>query len=218
MITETETKTQIRVLIADDHPIFRQGLRHAFSEVSDMKVVGEAATVFEVLEKIRENSYDIVLLDVSMGGNNTLDTLKQMKIECPKLPVLVLSVFPEDHFAIRFIKSGASGYITKEEDPDTLMAAVRKIAKGGRYTSPELTEKLAFDFADQNKPPHEYLSDREYQVFGMLVTGKSLTKIAEKLSLSVKTISTHRTHILEKMKMSNNAQLIQYAIRDGLVQ
>jgi DNA-binding NarL/FixJ family response regulator len=214
----TETKTKIRILISDDHPIFRQGLKHAFSEMTDMLVAGEAATVHEILEKIREEEFDIVLLDISMGGQNTLDTLKQMKIDRPKLPVMILSVFPEDHFAIRFIKSGASGYMTKEEDPDTLMAAVRKVANGGRYTSPELTEKLAFDFADQNKPPHEYLSDREYQVFGMLVVGRSLTKIAEKLSLSVKTISTHRTHILEKMKMKNNAQLIQYSIRNGLVQ
>jgi len=218
MITEAEPINKIKILIADDHPIFRQGLKHAFSEVPDIDVLGEAATVFEVLKKIRSDSYDIVLLDVSMGEYNSLDTLKQMKIDCPKLPVLVLSVFPEDHFAIRFIKSGASGYMTKEEDPDTLMTAIRKIVKGGRYTSPELTEKLAFDFADQNKPPHEYLTDREYQVYRMLVSGKSLTKIAEKLSLSVKTISAHRTNILTKMKMKNNAQLIQYGIRSGLIQ
>tara|TARA_B100001123_G_C14787667_1_gene819130 strand:- start:42 stop:692 length:651 start_codon:yes stop_codon:yes gene_type:complete len=213
----TETKTQIKILIADDHPIFRQGLKHAFSGAPDMNVVGEAATVHEIFERIRENSCDIVLLDVSMGGQNTLDTLKQMKINFPKIPVLVLSVFPEEQFGIRFIKSGASGYLTKESDPDTLKTAIRKIYGGGRYTSLKLTEKLAFDFADMNKPLHEYLSDREYQVFVMLVSGKSLTRIAEKLSLSVKTISTHKTHILEKMKMKNHSQLIQYAIQNNLL-
>ena len=133
------------------------------------------------------------------------------------MPVLVLSVYPEDSFAVRFMKSGASGYLTKEEDPDRLIEAVRKVARGGKYTSAALKEKLAFDFADQDKPPHHYLSDREYEVFCMIVTGKSLTEIAKELSLSVKTIGTHRTHILDKMNMKNNARLVQYAIQNNLV-
>ena len=213
----TAEKNKIKILIADDHPIFRKGLKFALNQNSDMDVTGEVSNGIELLEKIRKEEYNLVLLDISMGGQNSLDTLKQLKIDKPKLPVLVLSVYPEDTFAVRFIRAGASGYLTKEEDSDILMMAVRKIAQGGRYTSTELTEKLAFDFAGQDKPPHEYLTDREYQVFTMIVNGKSLTKIGEDLGLSVKTIGTHRTHILEKMKMENNAQLIQYAILNKVI-
>ena len=213
----TAEKEKIRILIADDHPIFRQGLKFALTENSDMEVAGEVANGVDLLDKVRKEDFSVVLLDISMGGQNSLDTLKQLKIDKPKLPVLVLSVYPEDTFAVRFIKAGASGYLTKEEDSDILMTAIRKIAGGGRYTSPELTEKLAFDFAGQDKPPHEYLTDREYQVFTMIVQGKSLTKIGQDLGLSVKTIGTHRTHILEKMKMQNNAQLIQYAILNKII-
>ena len=213
----TAEKNKIKILIADDHPIFRKGLKFALNQNSDMDVTGEVSNGIELLDKIRKEEYNLVLLDISMGGQNSLDTLKQLKIDKPKLPVLVLSVYPEDTFAVRFIRAGASGYLTKEEDSDILMMAVRKIAQGGRYTSTELTEKLAFDFAGQDKPPHEYLTDREYQVFTMIVNGKSLTKIGEDLGLSVKTIGTHRTHILEKMKMENNAQLIQYAILNKVI-
>ena len=213
----TAEKERVKILIADDHPIFREGLKFALNENSDMEVTGEVSNGTDLLEKVRKGDYNVVLLDISMGGQNSLDTLKQLKINKPKLPVLVLSVYPEDTFAVRFIKAGASGYLTKEEDSDILMMAIRKIAAGGRYTSPELTEKLAFDFAGQNKPPHEYLTDREYQVFTMIVKGSSLTKIGQDLGLSVKTIGTHRTHILGKMKMQNNAQLIQYAILSKVI-
>tara|TARA_B100000686_G_scaffold353975_1_gene461932 strand:+ start:3004 stop:3651 length:648 start_codon:yes stop_codon:yes gene_type:complete len=214
IITE---KDKIRILIADDHPIFRQGLKFALNENEDMEVCGEAANGIELLEKVSEDNYSVVLLDISMGGQNSLDTLKQLKINKPKLPVLILSVYPEDTFAVRFIKAGAAGYLTKEKDSEILMGAIRKIASGGRFTSQELTEKLAFDFAGQTKPPHEYLTDREYQVFALIVQGNALTKIGQDLGLSVKTIGTHRTHILEKMKMQNNAQLIQYAILNKIV-
>lgn len=213
----TTTQDKIKILVADDHPIFRQGLKHVFSETRNMEVVDEAANGFDLLEKVRTHDYDVVLLDISMEGSNSLDTLKQLKIERPKLPVLVLSVYPEDSYAVRYIKSGASGYLNKEADLDVLIEAVQKVALGRKYASPALTEKLAFDFADQDKPPHEYLSDREYQVYCMIVVGKSLTEIARELSLSVKTIGTHRTHILEKMRMKNNAQLIEYAIRNKLI-
>lgn len=208
---------KINILIADDHPIFRQGLKHAFSETADLAVVGEASNGFEALEKIRSMDINVVLLDISMAGQSSLDTLKQIKVEKPKLPVLVLSVYPEDQCAVRFIRAGAAGYLTKESISDQLLDAVRKVATGGRYVSQTLTEKLAFDFADPEKRPHELLSDREFQVFCMIGGGKSLTQIGKDLSLSVKTVGTHRTHILEKMKMKTNAQLIQYAILNQLV-
>lgn len=217
MSERKDSNHKIRILIADDHPIFRQGLKHAFSETSDLEVAGEASNGSELLEKIRSGNYSVILLDISMAGKDSLDTLKQLKTERPKLPVLVLSVYPEDRFAVRFIRAGASGYLTKESVSDQLLDAVRKVARGGRYVSQALTEKLAFDFADHEKQPHEYLSDREYQVFCMIGAGKSLTEIGKELSLSVKTVGTHRTHILEKMKMKNNAQLIQYAILNSLV-
>lgn len=208
---------KIKILIADDHPIFRQGLKHAFSETSDLVVTAEASNGNEVLDKIRTMDLNVVLLDISMAEQSSLDTLKQMKIEKPKLPVLILSVYPEDQCAVRFIRAGAAGYLTKESISEKLLEAVRKVAGGGRYVSQALTEKLAFDFSDPEKRPHEYLSDREFQVFCMIGSGKSLTQIGKELSLSVKTVGTHRTHILEKMKLKNNAQMIQYAIHNNLV-
>ncbi|MBI4383786.1 MAG: response regulator transcription factor [Nitrospinae bacterium] len=216
-MSERKDSAKIKILIADDHPIFRQGLKHAFSDTPDLEVAGEASNGAELLEKVRTGAYHVVLLDISMGGKSSLETLKQLKVERPKMAVLVLSVYPEDQYAMRFIRAGASGYLTKESVSDQLMEAVRKVARGGRYVSHALTEKLAFDFADHEKLPHEYLSDREYQVFCMIGAGKSLTEIGKELSLSVKTVGTHRTHILEKMKMRNNAQLIQYAILNQLV-
>ena len=159
----------------------------------------------------------MVLLDIAMPGKSGLDLLKQLKSEYPKLPILVLSVYPEEQYAVRFIKAGASGYLTKESASEKLVEAIRKVADGGKYASQTITEKLAFDFSDYEKPLHERLSDREYQVFGMISVGKSLTEIGKELSLSVKTISTHRTRILEKMKMKKNAELIHYAITQNLI-
>ncbi len=213
----TQAIGKIKILVADDHPIFRQGLKNTFSETTDIEVVSEASDGNELLEKIKGEDASLVLLDITMAGKSSLDTLKQLKIEMPKLPVLVLSVYSEDHYAVRFIKAGASGYLNKESSPEILMEAVRKVASGGKYVSPELKEKLAFDFTNHDKQPHEFLSDREYQVFCMIGSGLSLTEIGKELSLSVKTIGTHRTHILEKMKLKNNAQLIQYAILNNLV-
>ncbi len=208
---------RIRILIADDHPIYRRGLKNAFAGTSEMKVVHEASNGHELLSAIRDIECDVVLLDISMAGMNSLDVLKQVKVERPKLPVLILSVYPEDAYAIRYIKVGASGYLNKESDLDLLIEAVRKVAKGGKYVSPSIMERLAFDFDKQDKAPHERLSDREYQVLCMIAQGISLTGIGNELSLSVKTIGTHRGHILEKMQMKNNAQLIQYAIIQKLV-
>jgi DNA-binding NarL/FixJ family response regulator len=213
----TEYKSKIKILIADDHPLFRQGLKNAFSETPDIEVVDEAENGNDVLGKVREHDLSLVLLDISMPGKGGLEVLKQLKSEHPKIPVLILSVYQENQYAIRFIKAGASGYLTKESSIDTLLDAVRKVAQGGNYASADITEKLAFDFLNIDKPLHELLSDREYQVFSMIATGKSLTEIGKDLSLSVKTISTHRTRILEKMKMKKNAELIHYAILHELI-
>jgi len=212
----TESKS-IKITIADDHPLFRRGLKHALEETNDIEVIGESSNGDELLSLIKDCKPGIILLDIAMPGKSGLDLLKQLKSEYPKLPILVLSVYPEEQYAVRFIKAGASGYLTKESASEKLVEAIRKVADGGKYASQTITEKLAFDFSDYEKPLHERLSDREYQVFGMISVGKSLTEIGKELSLSVKTISTHRTRILEKMKMKKNAELIHYAITQNLI-
>jgi DNA-binding NarL/FixJ family response regulator len=211
-------KTKIRVIIADDHPLFRRGLKNAFSETPDIEVVAEAENGDELLKKIPGIDINVVLLDVAMPGKNGLDLLKQLRDDRPKLRVLVLTVYPEEHYAVRYFKAGASGFITKESSTDQIYAAVRKVANGGKYASPEITEKLAFDFGKSDRPLHENLSDREHQVFIMLAEGESPTDIGKILSLSVKTISTHRSRILDKMQMKKNAELIHYAISHRLLQ
>jgi len=212
------TEKTIKIIIADDHPLFRRGLKHALEETPDIEVIGEASNGDSLLSMIKSDNLDMVLLDISMPGKSGLDLLKQLKSEHSKLPILILSVYPEEQYAVRFIKAGASGYLTKESAAEKLAEAIRKIAAGGKYASTAIIEKLAFDFSDSNKPLHETLSDREYQVFGMISIGKSLTEIGVDLSLSVKTISTHRTRILEKMKMKKNAELIHYAITRNLLE
>ena len=212
------TEKTIKIIIADDHPLFRRGLKHALEETPDIEVIGEASNGDSLLSMIKSDNLDMVLLDISMPGKSGLDLLKQLKSEYSKLPILILSVYPEEQYAVRFIKAGASGYLTKESAAEKLAEAIRKIAAGGKYASTAIIEKLAFDFSDSDKPLHETLSDREYQVFGMISIGKSLTEIGVDLSLSVKTISTHRTRILEKMKMKKNAELIHYAITRNLLE
>ena len=215
---KASTEKIIKIIIADDHPLFRRGLKHALEETPDIEVIGEASNGDNLLSMIKSNNLDMVLLDISMPGKSGLDLLKQLKSEYSKLPILILSVYPEEQYAVRFIKAGASGYLTKESAAEKLAEAIRKIAAGGKYASTAIIEKLAFDFSDSDKPLHETLSDREYQVFGMISIGKSLTEIGVDLSLSVKTISTHRTRILEKMKMKKNAELIHYAITRDLLE
>jgi len=212
------TKERIKLVIADDHPLFRRGLKNAFSETSDIEVIAEAENGDELLNKIKGLDLSIVLMDVAMPGIHGLDLLKKIREEYPKTPVLVLTVYPEEHYAVRFFKAGASGFIHKESSTDVIYAAVRKVARGGKFASPEITEKLAFDFGKTDRPLHENLSDREHQVFMMLAEGESPTEIGKKLSLSVKTISTHRSRILEKMQMKKNAELIHYAISNRLLQ
>ena len=211
-------KEKIKVIIADDHPLFRRGLKNAFSETPDIEVVDEAESGDDLLKKIPGSNLNVILMDVAMPGKTGLDLLKQLRDEQPKLPVLVLTVYPEEHYAVRYFKAGASGFITKESSTDQIYAAVRKVANGGKFASPEITEKLAFDFGKSDRPLHENLSDREHQVFMMLAEGESPTDIGKILSLSVKTISTHRSRILDKMQMKKNAELIHYAISHRLLQ
>jgi DNA-binding NarL/FixJ family response regulator len=208
----------IKILVADDHPIVRQGLKQILSEYPDMTVADEAGNGKEVLTKVGKKDFDIVLLDISMPGRNGLDILKELKTKKPKLPVLVLSIYPEDQYAVRVLKLGAAGYLTKESVPEELVAAIRKVARGRKYVSNSLAEKLASDLEiNAEKPLHENLSDREYQVMFMIASGKRLKEISEELSLSIKTISTYRSRIMDKMQMRNNAELIRYALQNGLV-
>jgi two-component system, NarL family, invasion response regulator UvrY len=208
-----------RILIADDHPIFRQGLKQILTAESDSVVVGESGNAHQVSQLVRKEHWDIVVLDISMPGRSGLDLLKQLKYEQPSLPVLILSAYPEDQYAVHALKAGAAGYMTKERAPRELIKAVRKILRGGKYVSESLAEKLAFNLeTDTEKPLHEALSDREYQVMRMIVLGKSLKEIAEQLCLSRKTISTYRARILEKMKMESNAELVRYAVQSRLIE
>lgn len=208
----------INVLIADDHPIVRQGLRQIVGETSDIVIKGEASNGDEVVEQVRSGQWDVVVLDLTMPGTHGLDLLKRLKTEHPQLRVLVLSIHPEDEYAVRLLRAGASGYLNKRSAGGQLVEAIRKVAQGGKYVSPTLAEKLAFELdVDSDKPPHEKLSDREFQVFCLIASGTTVTEIAEKLSLSVKTVSTYRSRVLEKMNMQRNAELTRYAIEHELV-
>jgi two-component system, NarL family, invasion response regulator UvrY len=208
----------IKILVADDHPVVRLGLKQLLSEIKDMTVADEATTGQEVLKKVAKNDYDVILLDISMPGRNGLDILHELRSKKPKIPVLVLSIYPEDQYAIRVLKIGAAGYLTKESVPEELITAIRKVAQGRKYISSTLAERLAAELEfDSEKPVHEYLSDREYQVLCLLASGKRLKDIADDLDLSIKTISTYRTRILDKMKMKNNAEMIRYALQNKLV-
>lgn len=208
----------IKILIADDHAIVREGLKQIIRETSDMVVADEASTAQEVLEKVWKNDYDVVLLDISMPGRSGLDILKQLKSQRPELPILVLTIHPEEQYAVRVLRAGASGYLTKESAPDELIKAIRKVSMGRKYVSSTLAEKLATEVdIVSEKPLHQALSDREYEVMCMIASGKTVKEIAEELCLSIKTISTYRSRILEKMKMKSNAELIHYAIQNRLV-
>ena len=208
----------IKVLIADDHPVVRQGLKQILAETRDIVVADEAASGQEVLKKIAKNDFDVILLDISMPGRNGLDILRDLKSKRPKAAILILSIYPEDQYAVRVLKLGAAGYLTKESVPEELINAIRKVAQGRKYISATLAEKLAVDLElNAEKPLHENLSDREYQVLCMIASGKRLKEIGDELSLSIKTISTYRTRILDKMKLRNNAELIRYALQNNLV-
>lgn len=208
----------IKVIIVDDHRIVREGLKQIISDTSDISVVDEASNGQEAINKIRNNDCDVLLLDISMPGRSGLEILKEIKNEWPKLSILILTMHPEEQYAVRVLRAGASGYLTKESAPDELIEAIRKVSDGGKYISSTLAEKLAFNLeVDTGKPFHQTLSDREFEVMCMISSGKTVTEIADEMSLSVKTISTYRTRILDKMRMKTNAELTYYSIKNDLV-
>jgi len=209
---------KIRILIADDHPIVREGYKKILMSQPDMDVTGEAGNGQEVLDLIQKKDFDLILLDISMPGRSGLEILKELKSQKPHLPVMILSIYPEEQYAVRAFRDGASGYLTKASTPKELIAAIRKVSLGGRYVSEALAEKLTYILhGDVEKTPHEKLSDREYQVMLLIASGKTVTQIAEELCLSVKTISTYRRHILEKMQFATNAEITMYAIQNKLL-
>lgn len=208
----------IKVFIADDHAIVRKGLKQILSETTDMSVTAEASSGEEALKKIANNKFDIVLLDISLPGRNGLDILRQIKKEKPKLPVVILSVYTEEQYAVSAIEAGASGYLTKESAPEELISALRKISCGGKYVTSSLAEKMAFAItAIKHRFPHDRLSKREYEVMCMLASGKTISQIARKLSLSESAVSTYRSRLLEKMKLSGTPDIIRYAVKNGLI-
>lgn len=208
----------IKILVVDDHSIVREGLKQILAENPNMSVSGEASTGQEALQKVRSSDCNMVVMDISLPDRNGLELLEQIKDINPRLPVLVLSMHAEEQYATRALRAGASGYLTKESASEQLIAAIEKVAQGGKYVTPSLAEKLVFELAgDSQKPLHENLSDRELQVLCLIASGKTLTEVSQTLCLSVKTVSTHRARILEKMGMRNNAELIRYAIQNRLV-
>jgi DNA-binding NarL/FixJ family response regulator len=208
----------IRVVIADDHQILREGLKQLLLAAGDIAVVGEAGDGFEVLERVRMLDFDVLLLDMSMPGKSGVELIRQAKAEKPKLRILVLSMHEEHQYAVRAIRAGASGYLTKESAAAKLVAAIRKVGSGGAFISAEVAERLAQEAMPHaaSGPPHAALSDREYQVFRMLVKGQSVTEIAATLHLSGKTVSTHKARLMEKLGVDNNVELVHYAVRHRL--
>lgn len=207
----------IRVVIADDHTILREGLKQLLQATEDFEVVGEAGDGHEVLHQVRTREFDVLLLDMSMPGKSGMELIKQVKAERPKLRVLVLSMHEEHQYAVRAIRSGASGYLTKESASTQLVTAIRKVAGGGAFISAEVAEQLALSaMPNAEGPLHGSLSDREYQVFRLLVAGEGVTQIAAQLNLSVKTVSTHKARLMEKLGIDNAAELVRYALKHGL--
>jgi two-component system invasion response regulator UvrY len=208
----------MKILLADDHAVVRHGLKQILTDEFKRATFGEARNAQEALDLVWKQDWDVVVLDITMPGRSGLDALREIKKSKPRLPVLVLSMHPENQFAMRVLKTGASGYMTKESAPDELVGAVKKVLAGGRYVSAALGETLAASLSTSQRAPQEKLSDREFQVLRLIASGKMATEIAKELSLSVKTISTYRTRILEKMGMKNNAELMHYAIQHRLVE
>jgi DNA-binding NarL/FixJ family response regulator len=208
----------IRILVADDHSVVRQGLKQIIADSPDMEIVGEAATSQEALELVRSGSFDLIILDISMPGQNGLEILRELKSESPALKVIILSMYPEEQYAIRSLRDGASAYLTKGSQPEELILAIKTVASGKRYITPSVADRLATYIEDNSKrPPHETLSDREMEILMLIGSGKQVSDIAEELNLSIKTVSTYRSRILLKMNMETNAQLIRYSLQHGLV-
>ena len=206
----------IKILIADDHAIVRGGLKQIIATTADIVVSGEAAQGSEVVDKLRTCEIDLLLLDMTMPGISGVDLIRRVRAEQPSLPVLVLSIHNEAQVVSRALRAGATGYVTKDSDPEVLLTAIRKLASGGRFIDPKMVDAIIFETHSGDAPPHEILSDREFQVLQMLASGKSINDIAEGLALSAKTISTHKMRLMQKLGLANNAELIRYAIRHGL--
>lgn len=209
----------IETIIVDDHDILRAGLKHILADSGDIAVTAEAGNGNEALARLRSGRWDAMVLDMSMPGKSGVELIKQIKQEFPRLPILILSMHREDIYAVRAFKAGASGYLCKDNAEAQLAQAIRKVAGGGVFISPAVAERLAMDMMQGNKsdaPPHTQLSDREYEVFQHLVAGEGLTDIGRRLNLSVKTVSTHKTRIMEKLQVTNTAELVRYAMRHGL--
>ena len=207
-----------KILVVDDHAVVRQGVKQILNEQFQGAVIGEARNAEEMIDRIKKFTWDIVVLDVGMPGKSGLDALKDLKQVCPKLPVLVLSAYPEDQLARRMLKAGASGYLTKDSAPNELVQALRKILGGGKFVSASMAELLVANLNEQaERPPHELLSDREYQVMCLIAVGKSLKEISEDLCVGISTINTYRARILEKMQLKNNTELTHYALENRLV-
>lgn len=213
-------KAGIRILIADDHPIVRAGLREIIARERDMSIAAEAQTSQEVFEALARQAADVLILDVMMPGRGGMEVVKLLRQERPELPVLILSVFPEDQLAVRALRAGAAGYLTKDSATAELVGAIRKVVGGGKYVSPSVAEKLARELSGgtAGQAPHDKLSDREYQILRMIVKGKTVSDIAEELALSVKTISTYRTRMMEKLNVRTTADLVRYALAERLVE
>jgi DNA-binding NarL/FixJ family response regulator len=208
----------IRVCVVDDHAVVREGLKRIISENPGMAVTAEASDGVEAIRVLQTKPCDVVVLDITMPNKSGLDVLKELHAESPRLPVLVLSVHAEDQYAFRVLRAGAAGYLTKESAPAKLVQAIRKVVRGGKFVSPAVADRLMLQpEAEPSRPLHDVLSDREYQVLCMIASGKTVTMIGEELGLSVKTVSTYRVRILEKLEMKNNAELTHYAIKEGLV-
>jgi DNA-binding NarL/FixJ family response regulator len=208
----------IRVVLADDHKMVRAGLKEILADTGDMDVVGEATNGLEVMARVREMPFDVLVLDMSMPGRSGIELIRQVKAEKPALRILVLSMHSEEQYAVRALKAGASGYLTKEGAADELVAAIRRIAGGGAYVTPETAQRLALGLDEGREgPPHAALSDREMQVFLMIAAGKTVSEVADSLTLSVKTVSTHKTRIMQKLNINNQSELIRYALRHHLI-
>jgi two-component system, NarL family, invasion response regulator UvrY len=208
-----------RILVVDDHPLIRKGIVQTLADEFPQGQISEASNSADALDAVGKQILDLVLLDLSLPGRSGLDLLKEIKAICPKLPVLIVSSYPEDQFAIRSLKAGAAGYLNKESPPQMLILAARRAMAGGKFVSPAIAERLASELTvDTSKPLHDQLSDREFDILRRLASGQSINDISMTLNLSAKTVSTYRTRLLQKMRMQNNAELIQYAIRNKLVE
>jgi two-component system, NarL family, invasion response regulator UvrY len=208
----------IKILMADDHAIVREGMRQILADIPDIAIVAEASCGDEAYSLVRNGGWNFLLLDISMPGKNVLEIIKQAKLQFPTLPILIMSMFPEDQYAIRMLRAGVDGYLTKASAPEQLITAIRKLARGEKYISQTLAEQLVNELnPNRQKPLHNSLTDREFQVFIAIAKGKGLTEIAADMTLSVKTISTFRTRLLKKMQMTKNAEIMSYALKNNLL-